>query len=273
MLTRRATSRFFLSLSFAAGCAATATAAPQVKTIDYPGALLTIAADINSRGDIVGHFQSGLDIHGYLLADGVFTPIDYPAASSTDPVGINDRGDIVGYYRVGSKLHGFLRSKHGVLTTIEIAGADPTIAKGINNQGDIVGSTVVNGVTKGFLLPKGDVHAPVFYDTPLFGINNRGDVVGLLMNSPVTSSGILISKGDRSLIDYPGQSVTQLIRINSRGDILGISSVAFLLSQGVFTTLAIPGAKSTIAGGINESGTIVGLYQDSNNNFHGFVMN
>jgi hypothetical protein len=36
-----------------------------------------------------------------------------------------------------------------------------------------------------------------------------------------------------------------------------------LLSQGVFTTIAIPGEVSTYAAGINNNGVVAGVYQDA----------
>ena len=44
----------------------------------------------------------------------------------------------------------------------------------------------------------------------------------------------------------------------------------FLLSKGVYTTLDVPDAAFTVAQGINNAGTIVGLYGDENG-LHGFV--
>src|SRR5262249_8648735 len=46
----------------------------------------------------------------------------------------------------------------------------------------------------------------------------------------------------------------------------------FLLSQGVYTTLDVPGASLTVAEGINNAGVIVGAYFDAKGNEHGFVL-
>jgi hypothetical protein len=47
----------------------------------------------------------------------------------------------------------------------------------------------------------------------------------------------------------------------------------FRLTGVTYTTLDVPGAALTVAQGINDSGQIAGLYQDSNGTFHGFVRN
>src|ERR1700690_2721154 len=49
----------------------------------------------------------------------------------------------------------------------------------------------------------------------------------------------------------------------------GISGMA----QGVYTSIGFPGAISTVAFGINNSGYVVGEYFDISGNRHGFVTN
>ena len=44
-------------------------------------------------------------------------------------------------------------------------------------------------------------------------------------------------------------------------------------SKGAFTTVDVPDAVLTVAEGINNPGTIVGLYQAKDGSFHGFVSN
>jgi len=45
----------------------------------------------------------------------------------------------------------------------------------------------------------------------------------------------------------------------------------FLLSDGTYTTIDVPGASQTIANGINNEGYIVGYYIDADGHQHGFV--
>ena len=61
-------------------------------TIDFPGALDTLALDINERGDIVGRYiNADKKTHAFLLSKGVFTTIDFPGAIVTTANGINSR--------------------------------------------------------------------------------------------------------------------------------------------------------------------------------------
>jgi uncharacterized membrane protein len=92
-----------------------------------------------------------------------------------------------------------------------------------------------------------------------------------------------------TLIDVPGSSQppgTQANGINPRGDIVGVyttngfNSHGFLLRNGTFTTIDVPGAVfpepptsgGTVATAINPQGDIVGYYNDSTGTFRGFLL-
>src|SRR5256885_1297350 len=112
-------------------------------TIDYPGAVATLAVDINLSGQIVGRYIDADGVnHGYLLNKDIFTTIDFPGASFTRAIGINRNGDIVGSYYTpsdkGQRDHGFLL-RGGVFSSIDVPGAISTLAIGINTGGDIAG--------------------------------------------------------------------------------------------------------------------------------------
>jgi probable HAF family extracellular repeat protein len=48
-------------------------------------------------------------------------------------------------------------------------------------------------------------------------------------------------------------------------------SHSFIWSNGVFTQIDFPGAKSTVTFGINDSGEVAGYYEDAGSVFHGFL--
>src|SRR5438552_18021999 len=86
-----------------------------------------------------------------------------------------------------------------------------------------------------------------------------------------------------SSIDYPGAMATSIPGgINDLGDIVGAFTDSnrkvhgFLLSNGVYTTIDVPGAAITMARGINSRGDIVGSYQITpskpGGDFHGFLL-
>ncbi len=83
-------------------------------TIDYPGAVSTLAYGTNPAGDIVGGYYDSLGHeHGFVLRAGRFTAFDWRGSTWTEGWGINPQGDIVGQYgwfESGfNTFHGFLR--------------------------------------------------------------------------------------------------------------------------------------------------------------------
>jgi hypothetical protein len=127
----------------------------------------------------------------------------------------------------------------GVFTPIIFPGAVFTRAAGINRHGDIVGD-----------------HAT--------GVNNgNGQDFGYLLHGGVFTS-----------IRFPNSDSTVAAGINANGDIVGwyldkVGMHGFLLSGGVYTSIDFPGSAAfTQAWKINDSGEIVGRYEDANDNKH-----
>jgi probable HAF family extracellular repeat protein len=214
--------------------------------IDFPGARGTVAFKINDSGQIVGAYGTERNIpatelpYGFLLDNGIFTPIDVPGAVETRPYGINNVGQIVGeYVDQEGRSHGFLLD-NGVFTTIDAPDSTSTFAIDIDDSGRIVGRSLNNaspiGPIRGFLRDAQGVFLPI--DAPAAppppgrpelpttqpsGLNNLGQVTGVFTDSDGTH--------------------------------------AFVLDNGVFTTIAVPVAVgSTIAFDINDSGQVAGAY-------------
>ncbi len=81
----------------------------QLTAFDVPGATLTVATGIDSRGEIVGRYTAAGVNHGFLLIGGQFSSIDYPGATFTGATGISPSGDILGRYQDANNVsHGFL---------------------------------------------------------------------------------------------------------------------------------------------------------------------
>src|SRR2546426_589373 len=83
-------------------------------------------------------------------------------------------------------------------------------------------------------------------------------------------------------IDFPGANISTAWAINSEGDIIGSYTYGdqhpqvgtiidqpgygFILSPDGFTSIQLPGAFHTLPYAINDSGTIVGVYEEAFNN-------
>jgi probable HAF family extracellular repeat protein len=262
--------------------------------IDFPNATATTAGSINARGDISGLYVDADDItHGFLLRNGVFSTIDFPHASFTSARAMNARGDIAGrIHDAAGNDHGFLL-RDGQFTQIDYPGAAATVGRGINNAGQVTGNHVDSaGTESGFILQDGkfyDVRVPHSLSTDVWMAQDNGRVMtgDAIMESDGALHGYVRSRlGDFQLIDFPGLSApcTGPRWINERGDIVGLFAYVetvddcfagpqlhgFLLRQGKYTAIDVPGSTDTSALGINDDGVIVGSYTDENGNTHGF---
>jgi len=193
----------------------------------------------------------------FVYSGGVFTQIQYPATWSTSDAtgayGINNNGQIVGSYDLGmcEGICGFL-DDGGSFSSFKYPGAAQTLPWDINNNGQIVGwYTGSNGVLHGFL-----------YDAGTFSSFNYPGVVGTCS----FPCGIT-----------PG---TRINGINDSGQIVGTfvdyangtpDTHAFLYASGSFSSLNYPGAQETFAYGINDSGQVVGWYEDGTGREHAFL--
>jgi uncharacterized membrane protein len=259
--------------------------------IDYPGAIVTRAFDINDAGTITGVVRlPGQPNHGFVLRQGRFTelPAPDPDASFRAARGLNDRGDVVGLFTLNAddSEHGFLISG-GTKVRLDFPGAAVTDAWGINNRGSIVGSFVDGSdVLHGWVRRGGtyiQIDVPSALDTVAFGVNDREQVVGGWDTDPTpVGHGFLLDQGRVVSYDVPVTVGTgnQLNRINDVGDIIGIFQDnnaelhGFVLRgglKGTFIQLDFPGGTHTYPWGINNVGQIVGRYSDSSGIDHGFL--
>src|SRR5262245_12265497 len=112
----------------------------QLTTIDFPGAIQTNVAGINSHGDIVGRYVTPDTLnHMFVLSRGAFTTIDFPGATFTGGARSNNRGQVAGVYTLADGIrHGFLLYD-GKFATINYPGAVATQLFDIDEHGVMVG--------------------------------------------------------------------------------------------------------------------------------------
>jgi probable HAF family extracellular repeat protein len=264
--------------------------------IDFPGVTFTRATGINARGDIVGFY---VDVngatHGFLLRRGLFSTIDFPHASLTFARAINARGDIAGWFQFEDGIEQGFMLRDGRFTQIDFPHTISTTPRGINNAGDITGNYPnpnCGDCESGFILRDGvfnDVHIPGGFTSDIWSAQDNGQVMvgDAAMEPDFALHGFIRNKlGKFNLIDFPGllAPCTGPRWINERGDIVGFFAYVntvddcyappplhgFLLRQGKYTAIDVPGSTSTSALAINDDGEIVGWYVDKNGNTHGF---
>jgi probable HAF family extracellular repeat protein len=231
------------------------------------------------------------DVPGFLLDNGRYITIDAPrrlwetVPQGIGPIGLNDHEQIVGSYIDDRGVaHGFLLDRRrGRFIDIDVPGAPATQAEDINNGGQIVGKYARPGqdlgstTLRGFLLDRGRfirLDFPGAQQTIAHGINARGQVVGEYTDRAGRIHGFFWTRGRFTAIDGParGNETTALNRINDRGQMLGIfgppdvRARGFVSSSGMSTPFAFPGARFTIAYGLNNRGQIVGVATNQNPN-------
>ena len=173
-------------------------------------------------------------------------------------------------------------------------GAGGTFANRINDAGTVVGYYIdADGNTHGFT-DTGGVFATVddpngVQGTGIFGVNDAGTVVGLYQVGTDNIQGFTEAGGTFTAIDDPnGPTSTYGHGINDTGTVVGTYIDAtgehgFTKTDGTYTTLNDPNAATGTGGlginvtvgtnavGINDAGTVVGDYINSNNMTHGFT--
>ena len=217
-------------------------------TIDVPNAVFTSASGINARGDIVGSYRDGSGrSHGYVLRNGEFTTIDFPDAAGavvagTGAGGIGPSGEIVGTYSVAGEpavnVHGYLLTKQGEFVAVNYPGHTNTIAQRI--------------------LPDGTI----------LGCRHDNDTMGSMKGAVITRSGseeigLFASMANGATPDH--RRIVGLYR-----NMAANRNEGFLIDDGDFTPLVVPGSTGTSAWDMNPAGEIVGVYTKAG--VHGFVL-
>ena len=200
-------------------------------TIDVPGALSTSAQDINARGDIVGTYMDGNHhSHGYLFRHGEITTIDFPGSAFTEALGIGSQGEVVGDYRFAGEpavnFHAYRRTKDGEFVPVNYPGHTNTIVQHILPDGTMLGCRHdgdLMGSMKGVTISRrGNTEIAQFASMETGGTPDGRRIVGFYTNMAANRvEGFLIDDGEFTPLFVPGSTLTRVLDINAAGDIIG----------------------------------------------------
>jgi hypothetical protein len=218
-------------------------------TIDFPGASLTQASGINPAGDVVGIYRDATGTqHGFLLSGEIFTTIDFPGAVFTWARSIGPGGDIVGSYRragePGVNEHGYLLTRNGTFYQVDFPGHINTIASRILPNRTILGC---------------------IHDT------DRMSTMHGMMATRKGSGEFDFSEFDMATTMHNGATPDGRKIAGYFTDMSGRGR-GYLLDEINFIPFDVPGSTFTQAWDMNPSREIVGLYQDTVGQFHGFLV-
>lgn len=242
------------------------------------------ANSINDHGTLTGSFSDTAGIeHGFVrTADGTIQTFDERNSTRTHPVSINSKGAITGWFRdaADGNYYGFLRSPAGKIKRFGLAGGTETIPRGLNDAGQIVGHLLPGDV--GFLRQRGsdsEFSVPESISTDPYSINAVGDISGKFTDTAGYQHGFVrASTGSITTFDAPG-SYTSPYEINAKGTIVGyfednsgIDHSFLRTADGTIKRFDPPGTVGgSTAVGINRSETIVGNYEASDTQYHGYI--
>lgn len=213
-------------------------------TINPAGALMSAAEGINASGAIVGYYvDPGFVFHGFVWRDGEFTTIDYPGAAGTDARGIGPNGEIIGNFWLAGEpavaYHGYKLTIQGEFIPVHYPGHSYEILQRILPDGTILGCRHDNNTTT----------------------TMKGVTIALSGNSEISQMGSMTNGGTPDLEKTVGQYMNTSAGNRTEG---------FIIDDGVFTPIMVPGSTMSNAWDINAGGLIAGVYNLSG--FHGFVL-
>jgi uncharacterized membrane protein len=236
-----------------------------------------ITVQMNDSNMIVGSIGSGTAIEGfYVRADGrVSAPFHEPedTVNYTIASGINNDRVLCGYYGDGVSIKGFVRMGERYVSFVApVQGLSATHIYSINDADNFVGSydiylrspkafAVIDGVYMYLGIPGAVSEAR--------GINNLNQIVGDYSYHTIENFYYgFFRDSDGSLMNvvFPGAQRTKPMAINDAGFMVGSwdDGVAIhgclIQLPSTFISYDVPGAANTMFTGINNNGTICGIY-------------
>jgi uncharacterized membrane protein len=148
-------------------------------------------------------------------------------------------------------------------TTFDVPGANDTQLLDINDFGQVVGEEYQKTAPSiysppiAFVSTNGQI--TTFGVGAAVGINNAGQIA---LN--LAAGNFVYTNGSFAPVTVPGGRV---LDINNNGQVVGFASsnegyyIGFIATYGGYTPISIPGAYATYARGINDTGEVVGQYQ------------
>ena len=260
--------------------------AGKVTQYSFPGSSSTQILSVNDKGDFAGiYYDSQNKAHAFINIGGTSTTIGLPPAPTAgayiNHIEINNADQVTGDYLGSQGTTGFLYAS-GVVNTIKEGSLYTSIAA-LNDSGSYGGSYGASDGTHLFYTGPSTGSTPATGNYTLNPFNNLNSQI-VSINDVGQKLGFSYINGQRhgflidsslavTHIDVPGAIDTVPTALNNKGQVAGYYfdaqkiAHAFLESDGVYTTINLPGNVSykydtdgvftPIPVGINDSGQIV----------------
>jgi hypothetical protein len=255
-----------------------ATAAQTIISFDAPGSSATHPARISPDGKVVGYYEIGINVHGFMRdTDGSIISLDPPGATDSYAVAFNRTGQITGSYDDSSLIyHGYLWSQAEGFTILDVVpgGTSPT---DMNAAGDIAGDIYPQAF---FRKADGTVtQLTLGITTFASAINSADQIIGSYTDSEFKGHAFLRNSDGTIVTLDLGSGGTSPTDINSAGAITGVfysgkhgTGRGFVRNpDGTVVTFGRRDVETTMANAINSFGTVVGWYADWQGKAHGLL--
>lgn len=273
--------------------------------LDVPNAKSTSINGLNNSQTMVGSFADKNNAqHGFIYSNQQFTTVDGPASGQTTSGGgadtelnaISNNGIVAGDDRVvisgasGTYAQAFTY-QNGVFHVLQVSASN-AIPTGVNSSGVVVGIGDLVGCCNVSWIHNPDGSSSNFFENNGMnsgapeGITDNGVIVGDAgpfiftpnFTPPPYPNPTTSANGTFAHFTVTGVSGVSTQGINGSQQVVGYygvpgstNNLGFEKTGSNYCSLSVPGAKSTMAADINDSGMIVGRYTDAAGVQHGFI--
>ena len=253
------------------------------ESIDVPGVdFLSVTASSDFE-DYAGYTRNpdGEKEVAFTIIDGVFTAYDFPGSQQTHFYALGNDGTAAGHYEDSDGLYRGVVLENGELREYNFPGAVQTEIYGISDTtGALTGNFIgADGVRRGF---SGDEiiefpgAAETFANFAALGsvLGSYVDAEGIYYAYVRTPDGRFASF---DLIDAPDLEYIVVPAYNNIGvgvfQVKAVGDVArtYVGRIGALHELRFPGSLSTEGWNINQDGSVVGYYDSTDGQRHGFI--
>jgi probable HAF family extracellular repeat protein len=201
-----------------------------------PNVSFTQLLGINNNGVIAGYHNFQQNQGFTLVLPNSFTGENFPNSMMTQVIGINNKMTTDGFYVDNSGItHGFFRTSNGQFTTVDFPGSqiatefNQLLSQNDNYQAAGYYSNSIANTTPDIPYTYDEVGG-VFHvimipaavgGAQATGINNSGVTCGFFIDVNQVNHGWIIYNGIFMPLDVPGSTFTQALGLNNRGQVVG----------------------------------------------------
>ena len=265
---------FALLLTFCTSAFAQQTYSFRKVAFGDPNVSFTQLLGINNSGVIAGYHNFQQNQGFTLVLPNSFSSENFPNSMMTQVIGINNKMTTDGFYVDNSGItHGFFRTSNGKFTTVDYPGAqiatefNQLLSQNDNFQAAGYYSNSIANTTPDIPYTYDEVGG-VFHvimipaavgGAQATGINNSGVTCGFYIDVNQVNHGWIIFNGVFMPLDVPGSTFTQALGLNNRGQVVGAFTDAGGQTHGFVYTIGTASFQTIDAPDSNGTTIVNGI--------------